>query len=129
MQKRMLHDSVVQTARQRFEANRNQQGPLCRLGFEELFRVFGEDCNSYTALAEQAGVSREAVRYIYNKYFRELVPGRKSGRERQRVCTLERAVHASYDILLGSRLRPVVEQAQKEGYAVLPIRVRQGSSS
>jgi hypothetical protein len=62
-----------------------------KLTFEDLFEYFKVDCVRQNAVAVEAGLTRERIRQIYNKYFRELFDG-KSGRERMHACTLEKNI-------------------------------------
>lgn len=55
-------------------------------GFEELFNLFSNNCTTFSDIGRELGLTREAIRYIYNKYFRRFLGG-KSGRVRVKVCS------------------------------------------
>jgi hypothetical protein len=95
-----LDDSKVAIARNRFEKrdSRGQKRYKARLTFDELLGHFANDCMSFTAIGAlicEEGITRERVRQIYNQYFRDLLPGKKTGRRRVRICTLKRRAVAT----------------------------------
>ncbi len=69
------------------------------LSFEELYKMFSNDCVSFTAIAKKAKVTREAVRQTYNSSFKWLFPHRQTGHKRQMICTRKRLVVTKKSLL------------------------------
>jgi len=95
------------------------------LTFEDLFEYFKVDCVRQSAVAVEAGLTRERIRQIYNKYFRELFDG-KSGRERMHACTLENRIvkikQAENTLLeTDAVIKVVVEKARAAGCKIETI--------
>jgi len=55
-------------------------------GFDELFDLFSNDCNTLTSIGQRFGLARADIRQIYNKYFRKFLRG-KSGIARKKICS------------------------------------------
>ena len=76
-----LTNSHVVAVKERYEA---RAGRKIGLPFDLLFeRLKSDDCR-LSDIAKDAGVSRQAIHFIYNRYFRDLF-GDRTGRERQKV--------------------------------------------
>lgn len=61
-----------------------------RLSFDELLDRFSLDCNTFTSIGIESGVSRERIRQVYNKYFRAILGEHRDGRTRVKICTRKR---------------------------------------
>lgn len=78
-----LKHPAVKAARAKWDAAQSRgQASKHNLTFEQLFDYFKVDEVRHLHIARQAGLSRERVRQIYNKYFRDIFEGSR-GRERR----------------------------------------------
>jgi hypothetical protein len=90
----------------------------CRLSFDELFTHFANKYNTHLAIAEAAGVTRERIRQIYNKHFRQFF-GNMSGRELRSANVLAiRSVESKTAWEGDETLRVIGEKAQKAGCSI-----------
>jgi hypothetical protein len=113
-----LDDSAVKNARTRWEESTGQRRTKHSLSFDEFFQYFQADCVRYGAIGAQIGVSRERVRQIYNRYFRELFNG-KNGKQRWHACSVEsrnvKIAHSIKELLDQPMPRAVIDQARAAG--------------
>jgi hypothetical protein len=128
-----LNHPRVQAAKAKWDAATKIAGSRRKhsLTFEDLFEYFKADCVRHARIAELAGVTREAIRQIYNKYFRELFD--KSGKERVHACTLETRfvqIKRSENELFQQNplFKVIVDKARAAGCVVeaLPVCFRSG---
>ena len=90
-----MRDDSVARARRRFERGMawGARNKKIKLGFYELLGYFANDGMRFRdigRLACEEGVSRQRIYQLYNEYFRPLSPGKRTGRERERVRILKR---------------------------------------
>jgi len=88
-----LDDAQVAIARERLERNRLHRNNKIKLTFDELLDDFANDCMTFTAIAGSAcedGFTKERIRQVYNEYFRDLFPTKRTGRRRRKICRLKR---------------------------------------
>lgn len=122
-----LDDARVANAKRKFESAslKFRKGRKTTLTFDELLDHFANDCMSFTAIGMmvcETGVTYERVRQIYNKYFVDLFPNKRTGRRRQRICTLKRrriaATSARDDFSDNEVLTKIAQLAKAAGCAV-----------
>jgi hypothetical protein len=58
--------------------------------WDDLRELYASPCNSFRAIGDQLGVTRERARQIYNEFFWPLLGMRKYGRQRRKVCSRKR---------------------------------------
>lgn len=63
----------------------------CMLDYWQLLELFARNCNTFCDIAIVAGITKQAVQQIYNRYFADIFLG-KRGRTRRKVCTLKKHV-------------------------------------
>ena len=98
--------------------------------FDTLLSEFNNDCATFTDIAEKYGVTREAVRLIYKKYFASIIPRRPNGRVRERVCIIKkRSASRSSGFLSDKRFSDLRKVCQKEHLPLDPIRTRRSETS
>lgn len=121
-----LDDRGVACARRSFEkgvgGNRRRK---ITLSFDEFLDHFANDCMSFKDVAQIAckgGVSRERIRQLYERYFRQLFPAKRTGQERQQICGLKRRrvaeKVAKHDFSGNSSLAKVARYAKEAGCTV-----------
>ncbi len=123
---KQLDDHRVACARQKFDKSMGgRRAKKITLNFDEFLDHFANDCMSFTDVAQiacEGGVSRERIRQLYQKYFRRLFPAKRTGQERQQICTLKRrrvAVEmAMHDFSGNSSLAKVARYAKEAGCTV-----------
>lgn len=102
-----------------------------KLNFDGLFKMFQADY-SLEEIAERAGVTRERVRQIYNKYFRTIFDG-QSLRNRRFRCTtrnrLTKARESGLELLKKPVMRAIVEEARRAGCTVKTLCMSRDSTS
>jgi|GEM_PF-6546447 len=117
---------AVQAAKAKWEAGQKYRHSVRHnLTFEDFFEYFKADCVRHTRVAELTGLSRERIRQIYNRYFREIFDN-KSGRQRGKACTLENRlvkVNRTENELFETDtiIKTVVEKARAAGCEVRSI--------
>ena len=116
-----LDDAVVAAARERFELSRNRR-MKSKFGFDEYLTRFSNSCNSFQAIADEEGLTREMIRVTYNRYFRRLLPGKKTGNKRRTVCHLKQAAVMAYEAPEDPVLRSIFESARSADCEVKLIR-------
>lgn len=128
MQKLKATDETIQRARERFNRTRQERGFQCKLkiDFDELYELFGNDCNTFSGIAQKFGCTRENIRQLYRKYFAHLFRD-KTGRKRRRTATLKRSRMQSKDFSKAPEiLKDLAETALAKGLNVERIK-RQSS--
>ncbi len=126
-----LDDMKVAIARGRFERNQASYGRKGLLTFDQLLERFAMDCNPITDIAKDHGVSQQAMHQLHDCYFRDLFPGKKSGRKRQRVCRLKRLYILERDFSISeveSWVNAIVVTAQENGFSARRCRIQNASS-
>jgi len=118
---KMLDDAKVAGAQKNFEGNRTHGNRDRHLIFGELLSELSLDCCSFVEIGRKHGVTREAIRLIYNRYFRDLFPGDRSGMRRIKVCTLKRQRVVAQDFSIGDVepwVQSIVVAATNQGLLV-----------
>src|SRR6185437_1125180 len=119
-----LEHPAVQAAKARWDAREKYRSSKHNLTFEELFEYFKADCVRQTRVAELAGITRQRIHQIYNKWFRDLFEG-KSGHDRRHACTLEnRQVElkrAEAELFEDPFVKKIVQKARTAGCTVEAI--------
>ena len=129
-----LDDHGVACARRSFDKGMGGNRPRkITLNFDEFLDHFANDCMSFSDVAQiacEGGVSRERIRQLYEKYFRQLFPAKRTGQERQQICLLKRrriAVKmAIHDFSGNSSLAKVARYAKEAGCTVERVVSRTG---
>jgi hypothetical protein len=125
----MLAHPAVQAAKARWDAGEKKRRHLVRhnLTFERLFELFKANHHSMNAIGEEIAIghiSRERVRQIYDKYFRELFEG-QSGHERFSACMLKRRLARFKDsenkLFESPIIKAIVESARRAGCKVKAV--------
>jgi|GEM_PF-4626655 len=110
-----LDDHVVQAAKARFE--RNAYRRKGSLSFEQLFELFGNDCSSMEDIAGLDGTTKQAVNFLYHRYFRGLT-SRKDGHHRRKICIIKKRIAAKKSEPVDGVVRKIWLIAKKEGFKV-----------
>lgn len=122
-----LDDISVACARRRFEKSvtKGDRRRKITLSFDEFLDHFANDCVSFKEVAQiacEGGVSRERIRQLYEKYFRQLFPAKRTGQERQQICSLKRhrvaAKLAIHDFSGNPSLAKIARYAKEAGCTV-----------
>lgn len=103
----------VQSARREFERTKPGKKPVLPFGI--LFERFSSGVAA-ADIAREAGVSREAMCYLYNRYFLPLF--HKTGAERKKERAAERTARYTDTVLSTGAMKIVSEQARAAGCAV-----------
>jgi hypothetical protein len=111
----------LEKKRRQFNRSKASHGKHTLPDFDVCLNLFAQECNTFSQLGREWGVTRENVRQIYNRYFRRFLPGRKSGTVRRRVCKLKRQVVTARSLPEGEVLRFVAETARAAGYETRQI--------
>lgn len=96
---------------QRFENKYGTHG-----GMQRFFSLLAEECNSFQDVADYYQMTTERVRQYYDLYMASVLET-KTGRERQRVCTLAR-IHIER---FPDHLLAVWRRARRHGLSVSPV--------
>ena len=115
-----LEHPEVQSARREFERRKTGRKPT--LPFEELFTRFSSGVAA-ADVAREAGVSREAICYLYDRYFLSLF--QKTGQDRKRERAAEKAASRADAVLSAGVVKIVSEQARAAGCTVAVVISRQ----
>jgi len=116
--------TVPVEVREKFDSRRGEGA------YGRWLKRFVRSCNTFTQIGKDEGITHQAVRKTYNKYFAPYLP-KKTGRERQKVCTLhtacvryERAKHK----FPTPALQEIAWQAKARGHTVSAIPRKDGST-
>ena len=112
--------SALQAARVRWKANTSRHHTHHALTFDELFRLFENNCNT-TTIARKVGISSERVRQLYGKYFQKLLGGKSiSNRRRSQIIAQQKTrTRRSAEEFLGSAgMRTILKKARSAGWKV-----------
>ncbi len=118
-----LDHPLVQKAKQEFEKSRYFR--RCRLGFTELLLRFKENRKTFGELADETGISRQAISDIYDRwgqqFFGDPEPRRKARRMEFRRVQINREVgiYALPNFIAG--------QARARGFSIEPVLMKGGS--
>ena len=122
-----LDDLNVARARRNFEKDLtgSDRRRKITLSFDEFLDYFANDCMSFKDVAQiacEGGASRERIRRLYEKYFRQLFPSNRTGQERQQICVLKQhrvAVRmAVHDFSGNPSLAKIARHAKEAGCTV-----------
>lgn len=105
-----LTDSSVQAVRDRYESAHGSSNRKIRLSFDELFECFQNTEIRHTVIAERAGVTRENIRRLYQRYFAALF--KESPRDRYKsAATQQRQTTLQNQIKFEPKLKELVRSA------------------
>jgi len=94
---------------------------MSRFTMDELRELFRSDCNNFTTIAAMLGVTRERVRQIYNRHFRDEFGAYRTGHARQIICRRKRTSVARKALRPSGAALIVAEMAERRGLTVSAV--------
>jgi len=119
-------EDPVERARIRFELLKKHGNSKIALNFDELMKLYANDCNTFIQIAGPGEVSRERIRWLYQTIFADITPGRPDGTTRRKVCTRKRDIKRVDDAFkCHSRFTLIAKKAMKIGYKIKPVFIKE----